>query len=116
MACQPSPEPPPVNGGKRQRSTVVNDGQPWRTTSQPPPDHRSTAVDRQSTVRSNGGHRCHVAAKWYHVETRGTTWQLTWLLTWRGRGNHPLCDSNIENLRSGFIITKGSNRDKKGLK
>ncbi|GJX73091.1 hypothetical protein Tco_0311686 [Tanacetum coccineum] len=62
VACQPSPEPPPVNGGQWQRSTVVNDGQPWRTTGQPLPDHRSTAVDRQSTVGSNGGHRCHVTA------------------------------------------------------
>ncbi|GJY81137.1 hypothetical protein Tco_0493888 [Tanacetum coccineum] len=33
-----------------------------RTTDQPPPDHRLKAVDRQSTVGSNGGHRCHVAA------------------------------------------------------
>ncbi|GKG29529.1 hypothetical protein Tco_0416894, partial [Tanacetum coccineum] len=33
---------PPVNGGQRRRSTAVNDGQP-------PPDHRSTVVDRQST-------------------------------------------------------------------
>ncbi|GJV04065.1 hypothetical protein Tco_1337634 [Tanacetum coccineum] len=72
MACQPSPEPPPVNGGQRQRSTVVNDGQPWRTTGQPPPDHRSTAVDRQSTVGSNGGHRCHVAAKWFRWRLRAT--------------------------------------------
>ncbi|GKD28678.1 hypothetical protein Tco_1239456 [Tanacetum coccineum] len=56
---------PPVNGGQRRQSTVANDDQRRRTTvnhrrttDQPPSDH-------QSTVGSNGGHRCHRAAKWY---------------------------------------------------
>ncbi|GJY32902.1 hypothetical protein Tco_0417371 [Tanacetum coccineum] len=34
VACQPSPEPPPVNGGQRRQSTVANDGQRRRTTGQ----------------------------------------------------------------------------------
>ncbi|GKG42086.1 hypothetical protein Tco_0473837, partial [Tanacetum coccineum] len=59
VACQPSPEPPPDH-----RSTVVNDSDQRRSTMA---DHRSTAIGHQSTVESNGGHRCHMAAKWYHV-------------------------------------------------
>ncbi|GKG26623.1 hypothetical protein Tco_0402326 [Tanacetum coccineum] len=44
-----------VNGasdGQRWRSTTVNSGGHRRTTGQPPPDHRSTVVDRQSTAGS----------------------------------------------------------------
>ncbi|GJX49285.1 hypothetical protein Tco_0276130 [Tanacetum coccineum] len=109
MSPAPSPEPPLDH-----RSTVVgNGGQRWstatdhrrpppehrRTTGQPPLDHRSTMVDRQLMVRSNGGHRCHVAAKWYHVATHGMKWQLTWLLTWRG--------GDITLLLSFELMTKG---------
>ncbi|GJU74025.1 retrotransposon protein, putative, ty1-copia subclass [Tanacetum coccineum] len=61
-----------VNDGGQQWRTTVNGGGPPLTSAglpsdhrstagQPPQDHRSMVVDRQSTVRSNGGHRCHVA-------------------------------------------------------
>ncbi|GKF99110.1 hypothetical protein Tco_0297893, partial [Tanacetum coccineum] len=84
-----------VNGGSQRWPTTVNSGGPPSTTTAPSPDHRSTAIDRQPTVGSNGGHRCHVAAKWYHVATHGTTW----LLTWRG--------GDITLLLSFELTTKG---------
>ncbi|GKD28715.1 hypothetical protein Tco_1239493, partial [Tanacetum coccineum] len=71
-----------VKGGQR-RSTAAYHHRPpsdhRSTTAGPPVNHRLTAVDRQSTVGSNGGHRCHVAAKWYHVAT-----EVAADVAWRG--------------------------------
>ncbi|GJS04046.1 hypothetical protein Tco_0320554 [Tanacetum coccineum] len=55
VACQPSSEPPPVNGGSQQWPTPVNTAGPPVDGGGPPSDHRSTVVDRQSTAGSWSG-------------------------------------------------------------
>ncbi|GKE69304.1 hypothetical protein Tco_1527376, partial [Tanacetum coccineum] len=54
--------------GQRQRPTVVNDDQPWRTTSQPPPDHRSTTAGPLVNHRQTTSQWCQmvaIAATWH---------------------------------------------------
>ncbi|GKC43435.1 hypothetical protein Tco_1061157 [Tanacetum coccineum] len=61
----PSPEPPPVNDGGQRLSTAVNGGEP-------PPDPRSTVVNRQSMVGQRWPRGSHVVPRgntWHHVAT-----------------------------------------------